>query len=141
MNEDNIITHYSFLTNQAVAWFVEEEERLHHANVLLARCLHLGFATSNAFLSLKAISIFLDIARLYALDWKGGSSKGKQPNIERNREEAYERLLEDYFCDNPTYGPEKFRRRFRMRRHIFDRIVTGVVSADSYFVQKPDATG
>lgn len=35
---------------------------------------------------------------------RGGSSKGKAPNKERDREYWGERLLQDYFGDNPTYG-------------------------------------
>ena len=34
---------------------------------------------------------------------RGGSSLGKTPNIERGRHEAAERLLKDYFGDNPIY--------------------------------------
>ena len=44
-------------------------------------------------------------------------------NIERDRVVANERLLQDYFSENPVYTPDTFRRRFRMSRQLFERIV------------------
>ncbi|XP_019192734.1 PREDICTED: uncharacterized protein LOC109187032 [Ipomoea nil] len=43
--------------------------------------------------------------------------------IERNREEADQRLYIDYFSNSPTYTDDLFRQRFRMRRNLFLRIV------------------
>src|SRR5664279_3728819 len=43
--------------------------------------------------------------------------------IRRDREGAHDRLYEDYFADNCTYPPNFFRRRYRMRRQLFLRIV------------------
>ncbi|XP_026397025.1 uncharacterized protein LOC113291745 [Papaver somniferum] len=59
----------------------------------------------------------------------------------RNRNEGAELLWRDYFCPNPTFPPNVFRRRFRMRRQLFNRIVTDVVGVNRYFVQKIDACG
>ncbi len=41
----------------------------------------------------------------------GGSVMGHEV-IDRNREARHLRLYQDYFSDNPTYGPVLFRRRF-----------------------------
>ena len=142
MGEVDAILQYLSSVNQAVAWVLQEDECLNQANIILARCMQIGITTNDTFMSLEAVHIFFDLVHLYALDNTiGGSSKGKRPNVERNREAAYERLLEDYFCADPKYSPEKFRRRFRMQRHVFDRIVEGVTSVDDYFIQKKDATG
>ncbi|XP_074277034.1 uncharacterized protein LOC141600689 [Silene latifolia] len=65
----------------------------------------------------------------------------KRRYIERNREDGHERLYNDYFAANPVYTNEMFRRRFRMRRHLFLRVVNGVQAASDYFVDGPDATG
>ena len=47
---------------------------------------------------------------LHAPRW-GGSVPGRQ-YIHRDRESGHWRLYNDYFFENPTYGPPFFRRRF-----------------------------
>lgn len=71
----------------------------------------------------------------------GGSRPGKRPNINRNALEGAKRLFDDYFSENPTYTDDQFRRRFRMSRLLFTKIATDIQNNNSYFVQKPDATG
>ncbi|XP_062188941.1 uncharacterized protein LOC133892271 [Phragmites australis] len=97
----------------------------------------------------------------------GGSVPGRQ-YINRNREAGHWRLYEDYFSDDPTYGPTFFHRRFvnglflfvrhfcssswvrlilitffrfRMARSLFLRILQAVEQHDNYFVQKRDRNG
>ena len=41
---------------------------------------------------------------------RGGSVLGRRI-VPRHREEGHERLLRDYFSENPVYGPHFFRRR------------------------------
>jgi hypothetical protein len=71
----------------------------------------------------------------------GGSRPGKRGNIDREREVGHERILKDYFGENPVYPPHIFRRRFRMQRSLFLRIMHEVCAYDSYFVQKRNAAG
>ena len=47
----------------------------------------------------------------------------------------------DYFADPPIWGPSFFRRRYRMRRSLFNTILEKVCVRDSYFVQGQDACG
>ncbi|XP_020262358.1 uncharacterized protein LOC109838318 [Asparagus officinalis] len=61
--------------------------------------------------------------------------------INRGREEGNSRLYSDYFSDNPTYVANLFRRRFRMQRSLFLRIVDAVREHDNYFIQKVDGVG
>ena len=61
--------------------------------------------------------------------------------IFRNRVEGHERLYRDYFAKSPTYPPNLFRRRFRMNRSLFVRILSNMEVYDPYFVQKNDAVG
>ncbi|XP_020242989.1 uncharacterized protein LOC109821216 [Asparagus officinalis] len=61
--------------------------------------------------------------------------------INRGREEGNSRLYHDYFSDNPTYGANLFRRRFRMHRSLFLPIVGAVREHDNFFVQKMDGVG
>jgi hypothetical protein len=48
-------------------------------------------------------------------------------------------LFDDYFAVDPVYDDVIFRRRFRMRRSLFLRIVEDVKNYDDYFMQKRDA--
>ena len=44
--------------------------------------------------------------------------QNKRAYVERNREDGYNRLWKDYFCDDPTFPAHLFRRRFRMNKSI-----------------------
>ncbi|XP_017250657.1 uncharacterized protein LOC108221279 [Daucus carota subsp. sativus] len=70
-----------------------------------------------------------------------GSSSTPRRMIYRDREAGHERLVKDYFAENPVYTPETFRRRFRMGRHVFLRIVDALSNFDPYFQQRVDALG
>ena len=61
--------------------------------------------------------------------------------IERDRELGHIRLCNDYFSNNPTYTQDMFRRRFRMNKPLFLRIVDRLSTEVPYFQQRRDATG
>ncbi|XP_058772575.1 uncharacterized protein LOC131646582 [Vicia villosa] len=61
--------------------------------------------------------------------------------IDRSREEGHNRLFNDYFSKNPVYTEAQFRRRFRMRRHVFLRLVEALGNHDEYFQRRIDAVG
>ena len=61
--------------------------------------------------------------------------------IFRNRVQGHERLYRDYFAEPPIYPLNLFRRRFRMNRTLFLRILFMVENYDPYFVQKKNAVG
>ncbi|KAL3618490.1 hypothetical protein CASFOL_037572 [Castilleja foliolosa] len=67
----------------------------------------------------------------------GGSVPG-HIFINRGREEAHQRLLADYFTNNLAYNEDMFRRRYRMSRSLFLRIVDAVKDHDNYFQQRTD---
>ncbi|XP_074314844.1 uncharacterized protein LOC141651015 [Silene latifolia] len=69
------------------------------------------------------------------------SNNKERTYIERNRKEGHARLFNDYFSENPVYPPQMYRRRFRMCKHLFLRIVESVGAYDSHFQHKSDATG
>ena len=71
----------------------------------------------------------------------GGSRPGRSANVDRDHDGGHRRIFEDYFADRPVYNDITFRRRFRMRRALFLRIVDGVTAEDKYFEQKVDALG
>ncbi|XP_021774245.1 uncharacterized protein LOC110738179 [Chenopodium quinoa] len=60
--------------------------------------------------------------------------------IPRNREATHDQLVVDYFSEQPLYGDDKFRRRFRMRKPLFMKIVNQLSETDRFFQQHPDAS-
>ncbi|XP_033136681.1 putative nuclease HARBI1 [Brassica rapa] len=65
----------------------------------------------------------------------------KRIYIERNREKGHIQLWNDYFSETPTYPPNIFRRRFRMTKPLFLRIVHRLATEVEYFQQCEDAVG
>ncbi|XP_022031419.1 uncharacterized protein LOC110932388 [Helianthus annuus] len=63
----------------------------------------------------------------------------KRIRINRDREGAHEKLVNDYFSDEPLCNDEIFRRRFRMSRRLFTRIANDLAGLDPFFTQRPDA--
>ena len=61
----------------------------------------------------------------------GGSVVGRQ-RLWRERIEGHNKLMRMYFCENPTYPERYFRRRFRMRISLFDKIAKGVTKYDRF---------
>ena len=55
----------------------------------------------------------------------GGSVREK---IWRDRIDAHNRLMKNYFVENPTYPESYFRRRFRMSIELFRRIAEKLAS-------------
>ncbi|XP_035845964.1 uncharacterized protein LOC110944152 [Helianthus annuus] len=69
------------------------------------------------------------------------AQKNKRGYVERVRRAAHDRLMKDYFDEAPTFSNEFFRRRFRMSKRLFLRIVNDLEANYDYFKQKPDARG
>ncbi|GJV85126.1 hypothetical protein Tco_1525024 [Tanacetum coccineum] len=64
----------------------------------------------------------------------GSSIKRTRTYIPREREEAEQRLLDDYFGNDetpPKYPEEKFRRMYRMSFTFFAKIVNDITSYDA----------
>ncbi|XP_057542524.1 uncharacterized protein LOC130820963 [Amaranthus tricolor] len=64
----------------------------------------------------------------------------RRETVPRNREAAHDNLVADYFSNQPVYNDTVFRRRFRMRKPLFLRIVDTLSASNRYFQQRPDAT-
>ena len=80
------------------------------------------------------------------IDMLQASSSSRGPKrtrrfIERGREAAHERLLRDYFTDDCVYPLNYFRRRYRMRRSLFLRIVEKLGQHSPYFTARVDGLG
>ncbi|XP_020149206.1 uncharacterized protein [Aegilops tauschii subsp. strangulata] len=74
----------------------------------------------------------------HVLNFKG-SIKGHRV-LNRNRARGHLTLMADYFAADALFA-DHFRRRFRTRKTVFDRLYHGVRSYDGYFVPKKDAVG
>ena len=72
---------------------------------------------------------------------RGGSAPGRVIAKNQHCLEGYCMLYSDYFTDAPLHGDRTFRRRYRMRRKLFLRIVNSIREFDSYFKCKMDCTG
>ncbi|KAL3334478.1 hypothetical protein AABB24_030952, partial [Solanum stoloniferum] len=70
----------------------------------------------------------------------GGSIPGHVV-INRDREAADDNLFRDYFSATPRFNDAIFRRRYRMSRNLFLRIVDAIKDHDMYFKQRIDALG
>jgi hypothetical protein len=64
---------------------------------------------------------------------------GPRKYVKRSREEYHRRLMDDYFSDNLLYSSTTFRRRFRMTRPLFLRIVDELGQWSPYFTARIDA--
>ncbi|XP_010485011.1 PREDICTED: uncharacterized protein LOC104763322 [Camelina sativa] len=77
----------------------------------------------------------------YGNDQETTSSRQPRAFIERGREEGHTLLWNDYFREKATYSHASFRRRFRMNKSLFIRIVDALSNEVPYFQQRRDATG
>ena len=64
-----------------------------------------------------------------------GSVTGRS-YVQRDREECHDRMMKDYFIERPRFPAHDFRRRFRMRRELFESILNAVVNHDQYFARR-----
>ncbi|XP_022565209.1 uncharacterized protein LOC111209535 [Brassica napus] len=67
--------------------------------------------------------------------------QSKRAYVERNREEGHNRLWNDYFCEDPTFSAHLFRRRFRINKAVFMRIVDRLSENVPFFQQRRDVVG
>jgi len=64
--------------------------------------------------------------------------RGTRRYIDRDRVGGHERLMADYFFDNPVYPDYMFHRRFWMRRPLFVHLVEALGEWSPYFTQRRD---
>jgi hypothetical protein len=73
--------------------------------------------------------------RAKLLDQRKRSTMGRVC-IPWNRALGHEQLMQDYFAEVSTYPPRLFRRRYQMRRSLFERIVLNCEANCDYFKQR-----
>ena len=138
--EAAVASHTTTMTVVCEAFRLQEEQQ-QQALAVLAMCAHFGIDSTSNLLTLEALLMFHDLLSIMGHNWKG-SQPGKAGNIDRGREAALQQLVADYFSgDNSTFTDVQFRRRFRMSRPLFLRIVDSISEEDVFFQSKPDAAG
>ena len=94
----------------------------------------------------RALELVKKLRQLREEKRASSSSASRRPRkkkrfVKRDYEEAHERLHKDYFAEDSIYNESHFCRRFRMRRHLFLRVVDALQSRFEFFKQKSDALG
>ncbi|XP_020152927.1 uncharacterized protein [Aegilops tauschii subsp. strangulata] len=87
---------------------------------------------------MQAVLEGVERAEEHVLNFKG-SIKGHRV-LSRNRARWQLTLMADYFSSDALFA-DYFRRRFWMRKTVFDRLYHGVRSYDDYFIPKKDVVG
>nr|ASR75324.1 Harbinger transposon protein [Oryza rufipogon] len=87
-----------------------------------------------------AAALLTDIEHKKTKRKRRGSVMGREI-IYRDRFAGNLRTVVDYFANPPIYNAKLFRRRFRMSRELFLRIVASVEAHDDYFRQRPNTVG
>ncbi|KAI5006218.1 hypothetical protein ZWY2020_033461 [Hordeum vulgare] len=92
----------------------------------------------------EMMSLLVDVQafedRVKLMDQRRGSTMGRL-TIYRNRALGHEHLMQGYFAEVPTYPARLFRRRYRMRRSLFVKIVNDCEAASYYFKRRRSAAG
>ena len=83
----------------------------------------------------------LEVAAVCMMNQSSQHHRRRAPNVDRRRESRGKNLLEDYFIPNSLYPAHKFRERYRMQPHLFQKIMHDICNYDTYFIQKHDAVG
>ena len=68
------------------------------------------------------------------------ASLSKRKYFQRDHVASNQKLIDDYFANQPTYDEAIFPRRFRMRKHVFLRIFEDLSSSDNNFAQRVDTS-
>nr|KAJ0214471.1 hypothetical protein LSAT_V11C400193970 [Lactuca sativa] len=79
-------------------------------------------------------------AQLLLQNNASSSNIQRRNTIHRDRLEAERLLIRHYFADDSTYGHAQFRRRFRMSKGLFMRLVGDLETNYPYFQTTWDAT-
>ncbi|XP_020171446.1 uncharacterized protein [Aegilops tauschii subsp. strangulata] len=93
---------------------------------------------SNKTTTIQVVLEDVECVEERVLNFKGSIKDHRVLN--RNRGRGHLTLMADYFALNALFT-DNFRRRFRMRKTVFDHLYHGVRSYDGYFILKKDVVG
>ncbi|KAJ9552394.1 hypothetical protein OSB04_016439 [Centaurea solstitialis] len=95
----------------------------------------------NNIRAMKLVREFIENELIGNEDIGPSNKRPRGPTKDRGREEGDDKLVADYFSDNPMYDDGNFSRRFRMSHRLFLRIVADLERELDYFKQQWDARG
>ncbi|KAJ9552398.1 hypothetical protein OSB04_016443 [Centaurea solstitialis] len=95
----------------------------------------------NNIRAMKLVREFIENELIGNEDIGPSNKRPRGPTKDRGREEGDDKLVADYFSDNPMYDNGNFSRRFRMSHRLFLRIVADLERELDYFKQQWDARG
>ncbi|XP_070668863.1 uncharacterized protein [Malus domestica] len=74
---------------------------------------------------------------------KKNESKSKSENESKSNviKKCHDRMMKEYFIECPRFPAYDFRRRFQMKRKLFESILNAIVNHDHYFARKIDVVG
>ncbi|CAL8161812.1 unnamed protein product [Prunus armeniaca] len=81
------------------------------------------------------------VAAVCMMDQSRQHRRHRAPNVDRRKESRSKNLIEDYFILNSLYHASKFRERYRMQQHLFQKIMHDICNYNTYFIQKHDVVG
>ncbi|XP_020194149.1 uncharacterized protein [Aegilops tauschii subsp. strangulata] len=87
---------------------------------------------------MQAVLEDAECAEEHVLNFKGSINGHRVLN--RNKARGHLTLMADYFAPDALFAYH-FRRHFRMRKTVFDRLYHGVWFYDDYFILKKDVVG
>ncbi|XP_021986251.1 uncharacterized protein LOC110882570 [Helianthus annuus] len=97
-------------------------------------------SSSDGVLDNMVIAITQEAINYLQEEAQSSTLRTRQPALERNRLGAHERLVQDYFCENPLYDDGQFKRRFRMSRRLFVKISNDLAGEFPFFTQRESAS-
>ena len=99
------------------------------------------FGSSSSDDDEEVLSEFVEFAEFAWNAYQAHQHVPRRRYIPRDHVAAHNRLVNAYFGENPLHDDVTFRRRFRMSRELFTRIVREVTDHSTYFQQTNDARG
>ncbi|XP_035839001.1 uncharacterized protein LOC118486569 [Helianthus annuus] len=87
-------------------------------------------------------NMIMNAAQVFMAADEGSSQRlTRRAKYNRDQEAGHDKLVADYFADEPVYPAEIFRRRFRMSRPLFLRIAGDMALSNPFFTLRNDARG
>ncbi|KAL7601249.1 uncharacterized protein LOC111897628 [Lactuca sativa] len=97
-------------------------------------------SSEDELININLLPVLSCTAQLLLQNNASSSNIQRRNTIHRDRLEAKQLLIQHYFVDDSTYGHAQFRRRFRMRKCLFMRLVGDLEMNYPYFQATWDAT-
>ncbi|XP_022040286.1 uncharacterized protein LOC110942832 [Helianthus annuus] len=97
-------------------------------------------SSSDGVLDDTVLAITQEAINYLRQEAESSTSRTRQLPLERDWLGAHERLVQDYFCENPLYDDGQFKRRFRMSGQLFAKISNDLAGEFPFFTQRVSAS-